>query len=82
MTEEEIFAKVQEIAAEELDVDKAKITLTTNIKDDLDADSLDLFEIMSELEDEFEIELEADEDITTVEAMSDDDYNKWSNTDK
>lgn len=67
MTEEEIFAKVQEIAAEELDVDKAKITLTTNIKDDLDADSLDLFEIMSELEDEFEIELEADEDITTVE---------------
>lgn len=67
MTEEKIFAKVQEIAAEELDVDKAKITLTTNIKDDLDADSLDLFEIMSELEDEFEIELEADEDITTVE---------------
>lgn len=67
MTEEEIFTKVQEIAAEELDVDKAKITLTTNIKDDLDADSLDLFEIMSELEDEFEIELEADEDITTVE---------------
>lgn len=67
MTEEEIFAKVQEIAAEELDVDKAKITLTTNIKDDLDADSLDLFEIMSELEDEFEIELEADEDITTIE---------------
>ena len=67
MTEEEIFAKVQEIAAEELDVDKAKITLTTNIKDDLDADSLDLFEIMSELEDEVEIELEADEDITTVE---------------
>lgn len=67
MTEEEIFAKVREIAAEELDVDKAKITLTTNIKDDLDADSLDLFEIMSELEDEFEIELEADEDITTVE---------------
>ena len=67
MTEEEIFAQVQEIAAEELDVDKAKITLTTNIKDDLDADSLDLFEIMSELEDEVEIELEADEDITTVE---------------
>ena len=43
MTKEEVLAKVQEIAAEQLDVDKEEIVLTANIKDDLDADSLDVF---------------------------------------
>ena len=66
MTKEEILAKVQEIAAEQLDVDKEKIVLTPNIKDDLDADSLDVFEIMNELEDSFDIQLDADESIQTI----------------
>ena len=66
MTKEEILAKVQEIAAEQLDVDKEKIVLTANIKDDLDADSLDVFEIMNELEDSFDIQLDADESIQTI----------------
>ena len=60
MTKEEVLAKVQEIAAEQLDVDKEEIVLTANIKDDLDADSLDVFEIMNELEDSFDIQLDAD----------------------
>ena len=51
MTKEEIFATVQAIAAEELDIDQAKVTLDAKIKDDLNADSLDVFEIMNELED-------------------------------
>ena len=38
MTKEEVLAKVQEIAAEQLDVDKEEIVLTANIKDDLDAE--------------------------------------------
>ena len=63
MTKEEVLAKVQEIAAEQLDVDKEEIVLTANIKDDLDADSLDVFEIMNELEDSFDIQLDADEGI-------------------
>lgn len=66
MTKEEILAKVQEIAAEQLDVDKEEIVLTANIKDDLDADSLDVFEIMNELEDSFDIQLDADESIQTI----------------
>lgn len=66
MTKEEVLAKVQEIAAEQLDVDKEEIVLTANIKDDLDADSLDVFEIMNELEDSFDIQLDVDEGIQTI----------------
>ncbi|WP_281164264.1 acyl carrier protein [Liquorilactobacillus sicerae] len=66
MTEEEIFNKVKEIVAEQLDVDQDKIKLESDIKDDLDADSLDVFEIMNELEDDLDIKLEADENVKTI----------------
>ena len=71
MTTEEIFATVQAIAAEELDIDQAKVTLDAKIKDDLNADSLDVFEIMNELEDKFEIELDVDEGVTTIQDVVD-----------
>ena len=71
MTKEEIFATVQAIAAEELDIDQAKVTLDAKIKDDLNADSLDVFEIMNELEGEFEIELDVDEGVTTIQDVVD-----------
>ncbi|KRM51711.1 acyl carrier protein [Ligilactobacillus araffinosus] len=67
MTEEQIFEKVREIAADQLEVDQDDIKLTSNIKDDLDADSLDFFEIMNELEDAFDIKLESDEDVVTID---------------
>ncbi|HIX01236.1 MAG TPA: acyl carrier protein [Candidatus Ligilactobacillus excrementigallinarum] len=67
MTEEQIFEKVQAIAAEQLDLDKDEIQLSSNVKEDLDADSLDFFEIMNELEDTFDIELESDENVQTIE---------------
>lgn len=65
MTEAEILKKVQDIVVEQLDVDD--VTLTADIKDDLDADSLDVFEIMNELEDDLDIKLEADENIKTIQ---------------
>ena len=71
MTKEEIFATVQAIAAEELDIDQAKVTLDAKIKDDLNADSLDVFEIMNELEDKFVIELDVDEGVTTIQDVVD-----------
>ncbi len=71
MTKEEIFTTVQAIAAEELDIDQAKVTLDAKIKDDLNADSLDVFEIMNELEDKFEIELDVDEGVTTIQEVVD-----------
>lgn len=66
MTKDEIFATVKDITVEELDVDESKVTLDAKIKDDLEADSLDVFEIMNELEDKFDIELDADDSVQTV----------------
>ncbi|MBT8933991.1 acyl carrier protein [Lactobacillus delbrueckii subsp. bulgaricus] len=66
MSEEEIFATVKKIAVEQLDVEEDQVTMEANIKDDLEADSLDLFEIVNELEDEYDIELDADENTKTV----------------
>lgn len=60
MTKEEIFETVQSIAADELDTDADKIIMDTSIQNDLNADSLDVFEIMNELEDKFDIELDGD----------------------
>ena len=66
MSESEIFATVKKISVEELDVEEDQVTMEANIKDDLEADSLDLFEIVNELEDEYDIELDADENTKTV----------------
>ena len=65
MTKEEILNKVQEIVSEQLDIEPQEVVLTADIKEDLEADSLDVFEIMNELEDELDIQLEADESIKT-----------------
>lgn len=67
MTEAEVLKKVQDIVVEQLDVDVDDVTLTADIKDNLDADSLDVFEIMNELEDDLDIKLEADENIKTIQ---------------
>lgn len=69
MTKEEIFETVQSIAADELDTDADKISMDTSIQNDLNADSLDVFEIMNELEDKFDIEL--DDDNVKAETISD-----------
>ncbi|GAJ25974.1 acyl carrier protein [Liquorilactobacillus sucicola DSM 21376 = JCM 15457] len=66
MTEQEIFDKVKDIVVEQLDVDADKVKMDSDIKDDLEADSLDVFEIMNELEDELDIKLEADEGVKTI----------------
>lgn len=71
MTKEEIFDTVKTITVDELDVDEGRVTMNVRIKDDLDADSLDVFEIMNELEDKFEIELDADEGIETISDVVD-----------
>lgn len=70
-TKDEILKDVQDIAKNELDVDPAKIKMQTNIKEDLDADSLDLFEIMNELEDKYDIELDPDDSIKTIGQLVD-----------
>ena len=50
-----LFEKVRDILAEQLEIDPESITLDTNIVDDLDADSLDFVEMITSIEDEFNI---------------------------
>lgn len=50
------FEKVKEILVEELGLDE-EVNLTDNLKDDLDADSLDLAEVVINLEEAFDIEI-------------------------
>lgn len=60
--------KIKEMVAENLGVDVATITEESSFKDDLGADSLDLFELVMALEEEFEIEIPTEdlEQIATV----------------
>lgn len=68
MTRSEIEAKVVEIVAKQMNVDKATIQGTTNFQSDLNADSLDVVELVMEFEDEFNTTIpdEQAEKITTV----------------
>ncbi len=61
-----VFEKVKEIIAEELGIDEETITMKTNFQEDLEADSLDLFQVISELEDEFDITIDTEEGLETV----------------
>lgn len=67
-----VFEKVQELLADALNIDdKSKITLESNIVQDLGADSLDMVELLMSLEDNFGIVVpdEVANDLVTVEAI-------------
>ena len=66
-----VFEKIREIIASQLGKDEEEITLDTNVKDDLDADSLDVFQIINDIEDEFEVSIEDTESIVTVKDIVD-----------
>jgi acyl carrier protein len=53
MNHDEVLTLVREHLAEELEVDAGRIAETTRFKEDLDADSLDLYELVMELEDRY-----------------------------
>ena len=55
------FEKLQNIIAEVLNVEADEITLNTTFVDDLGADSLDLFELVMALEDEYSVEIPSDD---------------------
>ena len=56
-----MFEKVKEIIEEKLNADGMDIAESTSFKDDLNADSLDLFEMVMALEDEFDIEIPSED---------------------
>jgi acyl carrier protein len=68
VTREEVYDRVKSALHEQLGVDEGEITEEASFQEDLDADSLDLVELIMELEDQFGIKI-PDEDaqkITTV----------------
>ncbi|ATF41515.1 acyl carrier protein [Weissella paramesenteroides] len=69
MTETEIFNKVSEILVDQFDLEDDEIKLDTNLSEDIDADSLDLFEVLNRVEDEFDIKLAVAEEIQTVQDL-------------
>ena len=62
------FEKLKKIVAEVLNVDENEITMDSTFVDDLGADSLDIFQIIMGIEEEFDIEIpqEVAENITSV----------------
>jgi acyl carrier protein len=70
---EEILGKIQEITADRLGVDEGDVTPDASFREDLEADSLDLVELIMELEEQFGMEIpdEEAEKITTVEEAVD-----------
>ena len=63
------FEKLQSIIAEVLNIEESEISMESTFVDDLGADSLDVFQIIMGIEEEFDIEVPAEdaEKITTVE---------------
>ncbi|MCL2396855.1 MAG: acyl carrier protein [Defluviitaleaceae bacterium] len=64
------FEKIRQIIAEQLGLNEAEITMETNFTEDLGADSLDLFQIISELEEAFGMEFPP-EDLDKIKTVGD-----------
>ena len=67
-TREEVFERVKEVLTEQLGVDENEISEEASFTEDLDADSLDLVELIMELEDQFGIKI-SDEDAQTIQTV-------------
>lgn len=59
------FEKIQAIIVEELEVQSDQVTLESSF-DDLDVDSLDLFQVITAIEDEFGVEIDDEKNLTTL----------------
>lgn len=66
----EVFDRVKEIIVDQLDVAEDLVTMEASFTEDLDADSLDVVELVMELEDEFDMEI-ADEQAEKINTVGD-----------
>lgn len=66
----DVFERVKNIIVDQLDVEESQVTLEASFSDDLDADSLDVVELVMELEDEFDMEI-ADEEAERISTVGD-----------
>ncbi len=65
---EEVFERVKKVLTEQLGIDEGEITEDASFQEDLDADSLDLVELIMELEDQFGIKI-SDEDAQKIQTV-------------
>ena len=65
-----MLEKIKEIVADSLNADAATLTEATSFKEDLGADSLDLFEMVMAFEEEFEVEIQS-EDLEHINTIGD-----------
>ena len=67
-TREEVYERVKEVLSEQLGVDENEINEEASFHEDLEADSLDLVELIMELEDQFGIKI-SDEDAQKIQTV-------------
>lgn len=70
---DEVFEKIRSITAEQLGIDDNEISMDTSFTEDMDADSLDMVELMMSLEEEFDLEIseeEAEKIVTVSDAVN------------
>ncbi|WP_088041251.1 acyl carrier protein [Bacillus sp. EAC] len=67
---QDVLERVSKIIVDRLGVEESEIAITSRFKEDLDADSLDIVELVMQLEDEFELEI-ADEDAEKIVTVGD-----------
>ena len=65
-----VFEKVRSILCQQLDVEEDKVTMESKLIDDLNADSLDLVDLLMSLEDEFDVEV-PDEEVENIKTVGD-----------
>lgn len=65
-----MLEKMKEIIADQLGVSEDEVTLEASFKEDLDADSLDLFELVMALEEEYDVEIPSD-DLAVLNTVGD-----------
>ncbi len=68
--ESELFERIRDLLAEQLDIEPSAITMESDIMEDFDADSLDIVDMVMTLEDEFEVEV-PDEAVETLRTVGD-----------
>jgi acyl carrier protein len=68
MTREEVFSLIQNHLADELDIDPSRIDESTHFKNDLEADSLDLYTLVQELEDSYGVKM-TDEQAAKIQTV-------------
>jgi acyl carrier protein len=71
MSSDDVFARVRDIIVENLGVDPAEVTMDTRFREDLEADSLDLAELIMDFEDKFGVGAITEEDAAKICTVGD-----------